>query len=160
MLPAALADMAAVLKIEGSMVGVVAALLDPAALNDPKTLKADVISIVFPGAVSQALRQLGIRAGERVSHSLIRKYVSAEEFVKSLARPGSRSTSEWNSPRETVLKKTVPLVGIGIGAGWNWLEVQAVGARGSLLHRRHTGPARHIPLPPWLARAWRFGRPA
>src|SRR5256885_14078286 len=34
-LPAALADMAAVLHIEGTMAGTVAALLDPASLNDP-----------------------------------------------------------------------------------------------------------------------------
>src|SRR5215218_3921742 len=35
MLPAAVADMAAMLRIEGRMAGTVAALLDPDSLNDP-----------------------------------------------------------------------------------------------------------------------------
>ena len=52
-LPAALADMAAVLRIEGTMAGTIAALLDPASLNDAAKFQADVLAVVFPGAVSQ-----------------------------------------------------------------------------------------------------------
>src|SRR5215218_3805972 len=74
MVPAALADMAAVLRIEGAMAGTVAALLDPASMLVDQTFEADVISIVFPGAVSQALRQFGVRAGQRLTRTLIEKY--------------------------------------------------------------------------------------
>ncbi len=31
--------------------------------------------------------------------------------------------------RKAVLEKTAPLVGAGIGAGWNWVEVGVVGER-------------------------------
>ena len=34
----------------------------------------------------------------------------------------------------SIATKGVPLVGIGIGAGWNWLEVQAVGGRAIAYH--------------------------
>jgi hypothetical protein len=127
MIPAALADMAAVLAIEGAMVAEIGALLSPDSLSDPAALKADVISIIFPAAASQALRQFGIRAGERLTQSVMRKYAS-EDFVRSISRYGARFISKQLT-RETVLTKAVPLVGIGIGAGWNWLEVSAIGAR-------------------------------
>src|SRR3954452_4398302 len=45
MLPAALADIAAVLKIEGTMAGGVAALLDPVSLDDPERFRADVLAV-------------------------------------------------------------------------------------------------------------------
>src|SRR4051812_3879075 len=77
MVPAALADTAAVLKIEGTMVGGVAALLDPASLEDAERFRADVVAVVFPAAMSQALRHLGVRAGEQVTKNLVRR--SAEK---------------------------------------------------------------------------------
>src|SRR5918992_6364590 len=53
MLPAAMADIAAMLRIEGQMAGTIAALLDPPSLLDERTFRADVLAVVFPGAVSQ-----------------------------------------------------------------------------------------------------------
>src|SRR5437660_5762690 len=44
MIPAALADMVVMLRIEGMLAGVIGALLDPASLDDAKTLRADVIA--------------------------------------------------------------------------------------------------------------------
>src|SRR6476469_713611 len=61
MVPAALADMAAMLRIEGVMAGTIAARLDPDSLEEG-SLAADVSGVLFPGAVSQALRQVGVRA--------------------------------------------------------------------------------------------------
>ncbi|MDB5171548.1 MAG: hypothetical protein JWN51_321 [Phycisphaerales bacterium] len=127
MLPAALADMAAVLKIEGTLVGTIAALLDPDSLSDPRALRTDVISIVFPSAASQMLRQLGIRAGERMSQQALRKYVT-EDMVRTLTRLAARYLSK-SLTREAVVSKAAPLIGMGIGAGWNWLEVRVIGGR-------------------------------
>src|SRR5688572_99833 len=64
MLPAAAADMAAMLPIEGHMPGAIAALLGPASLDDEAAFRRDVMRVVFPGAVSQALRRGGVRVGE------------------------------------------------------------------------------------------------
>ncbi|HET6249655.1 MAG TPA: hypothetical protein VFE47_18345 [Tepidisphaeraceae bacterium] len=127
MIPAALADMAAVLRIEGALVGEIGALLDPDSLDDPHALKTDVISVIFPAAASQALRQVGIRAGERLSHAAMRKYAT-EDLVRNLSRFATRYLGRQLT-REAVVAKAIPLVGMGIGAGWNWLEVKAIGRR-------------------------------
>ncbi|HEX2973815.1 MAG TPA: hypothetical protein VHP11_15895 [Tepidisphaeraceae bacterium] len=127
MLPAALADMAAVLRIEGQMAGTVGALLDPISLNDAEGFRADVLTIVFPGMISQALRQLGLRAGQRLTQQLIRRYMT-QGLVESASRLAAKRLLLHVSER-AIMTKTVPLVGAGIGAGWNWLELQAVGNR-------------------------------
>src|SRR5678816_575677 len=57
LLPAAIADAAAMLRLEGKLVGTIAALLDPASLDNPEAFRRDIIRNVFPGAVSQALRK-------------------------------------------------------------------------------------------------------
>ena len=125
--PAALADMAAVLRIEGTMAGTVAALIDPASLDDPAAFQADILAVVFPGAVSQALRQLGVRWGQRITKQVIRRYLT-EGLIKSVTRFSSRYLFV-HLTEKAIVSKTVPLVGAGIGAGWNWLEVKAVGRR-------------------------------
>lgn len=127
MIPAAIADMIAVLSIEASLVAEVAALIDPGSLDDENGMKADIISVIFPAAASQALRQFGIRAGERVSQAALRKYAS-EDFVRSVTRFAARYVGK-KFTGEALVSKAIPLVGIGIGAGWNWLEVQAIGTR-------------------------------
>jgi hypothetical protein len=127
MVPAAIADMAAVLRIEGFMAGTVAALLDAESLDDPKKFQADVITIIFPGAVSQALRQLGVRWGQQSTKELIRKYFT-ENLLKSVTSLASRYLFV-HVTEKALVSKTVPLIGAGIGAGWNYLELKAVGNR-------------------------------
>jgi hypothetical protein len=127
MVPAAIADMAAVLRIEGFMAGTVAALLDPDSLDDPKKFQADVITIIFPGAVSQALRQLGVRWGQQITKGLIRRYFT-ESLLKSVTALASRYLFV-HVTEKALVSKTVPLIGAGIGAGWNYLELKAVGNR-------------------------------
>jgi hypothetical protein len=134
MIPAALADVMAMLRIEGVMAGTVAAILDPASLDDPAAFEADVLAVVFPAAASQALRQVAIRAGEQTTKVMIRKYVS-EDLIKSALRYAVEFLG-IEATQKAVISKSVPLVGAGIGAAWNWLEVRAVGKRAI---RYHTG---------------------
>jgi hypothetical protein len=141
-LPAALADMAAVLHIEGTMAGTIAALLDPASLTDPAKFQADVLAVVFPGAVSQALRQLGVRWGQRITKQLIRRYLT-EGLIKNVTRFSSRYLFV-HITEKAIVSKTVPLVGAGIGAGWNWLEVKAVGMR-AMRYYQNKGISPHGP---------------
>ena len=145
MVPAALADMTAMLRIEGRMAGTIAALLDPAALLDG-SLRADVVGILFPGAVSQVLRQVGVRAGEQATKNLIRKSLG-EDAVKMAVKVATRHLGV-DLTRNAIVEKTIPLVGAGIGAGWNWLEVGAVGNRAIHYYqgeplRTHTEAAVH-----------------
>ena len=132
MLPAAVADMAAMLRIEGRMAGTVAALLDPDSLNDPARFRRDLIRVIFPGAVSQALRKIGVRVGEQATKALIEKYASRalmkEIGEQAAKRLGVRLT------QKAVATKAVPVIGAGIGGAWNWLEIQAIGNRAIAYH--------------------------
>src|SRR5690348_1451746 len=47
MLPAAAADAAAMLKLEGKLAGTVAALLDPGSLGDKEAFRRDILRAVF-----------------------------------------------------------------------------------------------------------------
>jgi hypothetical protein len=132
LLPATLADMAAALKIEGTMVGGVAALLDPGSLDDPDRFRADVLAVVFPAAVSQALRQLGMRAGEQVTKNLLRR-VAGKEAMETLVKLATKVLGTRLTGK-ALATKSVPLVGVGIGAGWNWLEASVVGRRAIAYH--------------------------
>ena len=136
MLPAAMADIAAMLRIEGQMAGTIAALLDSGSMLDDKTFQADVLAIVFPGAVSQALRQIGLRAGQRVTRTLIQKYVT-ESFLKDATRVAAKFLL-IRVTKKAVLSKSVPLVGAGIGAAWNWVELEAVGKRAIRYYQRRS----------------------
>src|SRR4051794_22299310 len=49
MLPAAVADAAAMLRLEGQLAGTIAALLDPDSLNDANVFRQDLLRAVFPG---------------------------------------------------------------------------------------------------------------
>jgi hypothetical protein len=150
MLPAAMADIAAMLKIEGHMAGVIAALLDPGSMLDDKTFQADVLAIVFPGAVSQALRQIGLRAGQRITRTLIQKYVT-ENFVKDAAAVAAKFLI-IRVTKKAIISKTVPLVGAGIGAAWNWVEMDAVGKRAIRYYqRRSIGPTKGEPSKPTVS---------
>lgn len=126
-IPAAATDAAAVLKIEATMAGTIAALIDPEVLDRPDDFRADVLAIVFPGLASQALRVAGIRGALSVTQRMIRSQ-GARRFIDQAARVAGKSLG----PRlvnKALLTKAVPLVGAGVGSGWNWLEVHAVGAR-------------------------------
>ena len=127
MLPAAVADAAAMLKLEGKLAGTIAALLDEGSLDDREVFKRDIIRIVFPGAVSQAIRKLGVRAGEEATKNVVRKLIG-REAGKEIGERAVKFLGIRLSEK-AVATKTVPLVGAAIGAGWNWLEIQGVGNR-------------------------------
>jgi hypothetical protein len=123
--------------------------------------RRDIIRNVFPGAVSQALRKLGVRVGEEATKTLVRKLASREAAKELTERAvkilGIRLTEK------AVAAKTVPLVGAGIGAAWNWTEIQFVGNRtidyhlgresaGVRIRRRvkaiFQAPPKRLPAPP------------
>lgn len=137
-LPAAATDAAAVLKIESAMAGTIAALLDPDVLDRPDEFRADVLAIVFPGLASQALRIAGVRGSLVVTQRMVRSQ-AAKRFVEQIAKVAGKSLG----PRfieKALLTKAVPLIGAGVGSGWNWLEVHAVGTRAVSYYMR--GPIR------------------
>jgi hypothetical protein len=127
MLPAAVADAAAMLRLEGKLAGTIAALLDPDSLSQKETFRREIIRAVFPGAVSQALRKVGIRASEQATKNVIRRALT-REAGKEIGERAVKFLGIRLSEK-AIATKTVPIVGAGIGAAWNWLEIQAVGNR-------------------------------
>jgi hypothetical protein len=116
-----------VLKEEAMLVGVVAAIIEPASLDDPDGFKADVLAILFPSAASQTLRAAAVRAGQATTRTLIRKYVS-KDVLKALVRFAAKYLG-MKLTQKAILTKAVPLVGGAVGAAWNWIEVERVGRR-------------------------------
>jgi hypothetical protein len=132
LLPAALTEAGAMLRIEGRLAGIVAALLDPESLDDEVAFRRDIMRIIFPGAVSQVLRRIGVKASERATKAMLQKAVTRgvlKEIVEHVAKSfGGRVAGK------ALVTKTVPLVSAGVGAAWNWLELQGIGRRAIEYH--------------------------
>lgn len=127
MVPLAATEMTVVLNREARLAGVVAAILEPDVLNDPDAFSADVLAILFPGAVSQALGQFAMRAGQQTTRVLIRKHIS-KEVLKSIIKFAAKYLG-LKLTQKAIITKAVPLVGAAIGGVWNWVEVRALGKR-------------------------------
>lgn len=132
MVPLAAGEMVIVLRQEARLAGIVAALLEPDVLKDEDAFTADVLGILFPNAVSQALREVAVRAGQATSRTLIRKYVS-KDVLKAVIRFAARYLGVKITQR-AIITKALPLVGAAIGASWNWIEVQRLGRRAILYY--------------------------
>lgn len=133
MVPAAFGEFGLLMHEEGKMIGVIAALLDPESLDDYETFKGDILAVLFPVAVTQALQQMGVRAGQQTTKVLIRKYIS-KGLLAALKRWILRYLG-IKLTQKMLISKTLPVVGAGIGAGWNWVEVKVVGARAMRYYR-------------------------
>lgn len=127
MFPAAFADAIAMLKLEGKLAGTIAALLDPDSLSDPQAFRHDIYRSVFPGAISQALRRMGVRAAEASAKSAVRR-LTTHAAAKELTERATKSLGV-RLTEKAVASKAVPIVGAGIGAAWNYAEVHAIGRR-------------------------------
>lgn len=127
MVPVAFGEMGIVLKREAKLAGVIAAILDPDVLKDQEGFATDMLSILFPNAVAQALGAFAVRAGQATTRTLIRKYIS-KDVLKLIIKFAGKYLGLKLTQR-AIITKSVPLIGAVIGAGWNWVEVRALGAR-------------------------------
>jgi hypothetical protein len=127
MVPAAAADMVLTMRTEAFLIGVVAAILDPSTLDDRDGFHGDILAVMFPNAVSQAFRELGVQAGKTTTRVLIRKYISGS-LLKAIIAFAAKYLGIKLTQR-AIISKTVPLVGAAIGATWNWVEVERCGRR-------------------------------
>ncbi len=133
MLPAAAMDMGLTMRAEAHLVGVVGALKDPRSLDDIAGFHGDVLAVMFPNAVSQALREVGVQAGKATTRTLIRKYLSGN-VLKAVIAFAAKYLGVKLTQR-AIISKSVPFVGAAIGATWNWVEVERCGRRAVKYHR-------------------------
>ena len=127
MVPAAMADMGLTMRQQAHLVGVVAALKDPTSLEDADGFRSDVLTVMFPHAVSQALREAAVQAGKTTTRTLVRKYIS-KELLRAIIRFAAKYLGIKLTQR-AIISKTVPIVGGAIGATWNWVDVERCGRR-------------------------------
>ena len=126
-IPAALADAAAVLRIELKGAAVVAALYDPTFLDDEDAHWALIVPILGGNAMSQALRGAGIAAATQLSRAAIKKILTKETlaaFRKAVVKIFGIKVTQ-----RAVVSKTVPVVGALVGSAWNLAEIRTVGGR-------------------------------
>ena len=133
MIPAAMADMALTMSAEARLVGVIGAILDSSSLNDHDGFRGDIAAVMFPNAVSQALREAAVQAGKATTKTLIRKHIS-KELLKTIIAFAAKYLGVKVTQR-AIIAKTVPLIGSAIGAGWNWVDVERCGRRAVKFYR-------------------------
>lgn len=133
MVPAASADVYAVLRTEANLAGLIATIIDPDTLEDEDTFKTDILAILFPAAISNALQTVGVQAGRQTSKVLVRKYIS-KNVLKTAVRWAAKYLGIKLTQR-AVVTKVVPLAGAAIGGGWNWFEVRRLGRRALAYHQ-------------------------
>jgi hypothetical protein len=124
MVPAAVADAGLVLRTEVAAAARVALIYDPLFFGDRDAAWELVVPILGINAASQALRQVGVAAGEQVTRGLITKYAEKEGLRKLVLKVFGRRLVA-----KTVIAKTVPVVGGVIGGTWNWIEVRLLAKR-------------------------------
>lgn len=138
MTPAAAADISLMLKAEGKMAGVIAALLDPTSLGDGDLFATDVLAVVFPVAISQALREVGVRAGQQATKSVIRRYFD-REILQAIVKFAAKRLG-LHITEKALVTKALPVVGALIGGAWNWAEMRLVGGRALAYHALQPAP--------------------
>jgi hypothetical protein len=133
MIPASGVDVLAVLKTEAALAGVIAALIAPDGLSDEETFKTDILVILFPAAVSNALQTLGVQAGRQTSKVLVRKYIRGG-VLKAIIKFAAKYLGIKLTQR-ALITKVMPIVGSAIGGTWNWAEVRRMGRRALEYHK-------------------------
>lgn len=127
MIPAAAADMGLTMRSEAYLVGVIGALKAPSTLDHIESFHADILAAMFPNAVSQALREVGVQAGRATTRTLVRKYISGN-LLRAIIAFAAKYLGVKLTQR-AIISKSVPLVGAVIGATWNWVDVERCGRR-------------------------------
>jgi hypothetical protein len=126
-IPAAVLDAAVVLRMEVTAAGRVAVIYEPTFLDDDDAPWELLAPIFGMDVVSQALRELGVKAGQQVTKQLIKKYLSKEtlkQFQRIMLKVFGMKVLQ-----KAVVAKTVPIVGGLIGGTWNFVEVHLQGRR-------------------------------
>ena len=138
MVPAAVADLATVLRIETETVARVALVYDAAFFERPDAAWELLVPVFGIEAFSQFLRNLGVLGSMGVTRQLVGQHLSKQTlrtFQKVMLKYfGIKVTQKG------VIAKSLPIVGILVGGGWNFGEV-------TFLRKRTIAYFQNRPLP-------------
>lgn len=126
-LPAALADVTAVLRAELTLACRIALLYDPQYLDDPEPPYELLIPILGTRAASELAGRAVIVGGREMTQKMLRDL---------LARDGVARLRKWmfthlgiRVTKRGLASKLVPVIGGIIGGTWNYIEVSIVAGR-------------------------------
>jgi len=137
--PAAVADVAALLRFYATLSATVGCLANPDYFNEPGWEADALVMLAGRRAVSRVLQGLAVEGVKRTSHELLKRQARA-----AVGRAVGRGAPAWLGAKITqraLVGKLVPVLGGLVGGAWNYLELRAVGRR---IVRYHFGsePAR------------------
>ena len=126
-IPAAVADLSVVYRLEVFMAACMAEIYDSEFLDDEASFYELLIQILGGQVVSQVLRELGVKAGMSISREFIKKYIS-KEFLKLIKKIALKYLGLKLTQR-ALIAKAVPVLGGIIGGAWNNAETEVVARR-------------------------------
>jgi uncharacterized protein (DUF697 family) len=126
-LPIALADTAAIVRVEAHLVARIALLFDEGYLAGDELPYELMVPILGGELASDFLRELGKKSTLGVTRRVLRT-VLTKETVRQLRRLGVRYFGLKVTERALVTK-SLPLLGSVVGGSWNYVELQLVGRR-------------------------------
>lgn len=126
-LPAAVADLTVVLKLEVNAVARVALAYDPTFFDDEDAKWELLVPVLGLNTASQFLRGVAVLGSMGVTRQAVRSVLSKGTLAAfkrvMLKYFGMRVT------QKALITKTLPIVGGLIGSVWNWYEIRAVRCR-------------------------------
>jgi hypothetical protein len=126
-LPVAVADTAAIVRVEAHLAARIALLFDEDYLAGDELPYELMVPIMGGQLASEFLRELGVRSTLGVTRRILRT-VLTKETLRQLRRLGLRYFGLKLTERALVTK-SLPLLGSVVGGSWNYVELCLVGRR-------------------------------
>jgi hypothetical protein len=159
LVPLCMADMALMIRTEAHLAGVVAALLDPASLDDDEQRQLDIYAMLFPDLLVELSAQ---RAAESAATAAVEGAAVAVAAADHKAHMRKRLGMGLGSATlkligkyiglrfagRSLLSKAMPFVGAAVGATLNYTAVRAVGERAIAYHSRRRDAAPEVATAP------------
>jgi hypothetical protein len=122
----ALADVATMLKLYASITARVGLIADEEYFANDDWENDVLVVLAGPVVTAQAIGQPAIAGGKHASKVLIKDHLS-----KAALKALKKGVLKWFGKKVTqrAVSKAIPIVGSGIGAMWNYNEIQLVGNR-------------------------------
>jgi len=135
-LPAAVADVAALLRFYANLSATVGCLADPDYFDEPGWEADALVMLAGRRAVSRVLQGVAVEGVKRTSHDLLQRQARAA-VVRALGQ-GAAGRVGTKITQRALVAKLVPILGGLVGGAWNYLEMRSVGRR---IVRFHFGAA-------------------
>jgi uncharacterized protein (DUF697 family) len=114
------------MQLVAQLARVYGAPLDP---DDPEDILT-ILAFAFGGSVAEAAGKAGMKIGGNAAGKVVKKVVS-KEVLKQLQAMGAKIGMKIL--QRQLIKYTVPVASVGIGAGWNYVTTRSIGK----LTRKH-----------------------